>query len=191
MSVQIEKMTNVPRHTFEQSMTKRRNPLDRLARNLPPGTLTWIGLRTERRGLVTPVDRVRAVASHGLEGDHRMEKTPGSARQLTLISEEFIEQIAHFTARDKIDPALLRRNLVVRGINLNALRHQRFQIGEALFEATALCHPCSRMETALGKGGVAAMLGHGGLCARILSTGTISVGDTLAVRPEADNLELF
>ena len=120
-----------------------------------------------------------------------MGKTPGSARQLTLISEEFIQQIAHFTGLTNIDPALLRRNLVVCGINLNALRHQRFQIGEALFEATALCHPCSRMETALGKGGVAAMLGHGGLCARILSTGTISVNDRLAVRPEAENLELF
>ncbi len=113
-----------------------------------------------------------------------MSKTPGSARQVTLISEEFIAQIAHFTACGSIDPALLRRNLVVSGINLNALRHQRFQIGDALFEATALCHPCSRMETALGKGGVAAMIGHGGLCARILSTGTIHIGDQLVVHPE-------
>lgn len=172
-------------------MTKRRNPLDRFARDLPPGTLTWIGLRTERRGPVTAVDCARVIAEHGLEGDHRMGKTAGSARQLTLISEEFIQQIAHFTAHADIDPALLRRNLVVRGINLNALRHQRFQIGEALFEATALCHPCSRMETALGKGGVAAMIGHGGLCARILRSGTINIGDRLTVRPEAENLELF
>ncbi len=120
-----------------------------------------------------------------------MDKTPGSARQVTLISEEFIQQITHFTGLDSIDPVLLRRNLVVRGINLNALRHQRFQIGEALFEATALCHPCSRMETALGKGAVAAMIGHGGLCARILRTGYIRVGDRLEVRPEGENLELF
>jgi MOSC domain-containing protein YiiM len=120
-----------------------------------------------------------------------MSKTPGSARQVTLISEEFIGQIAHFTGHGHIDPGVLRRNLVVRGINLNALRHQRFQIGDALFEATALCHPCSRMETALGKGGVAAMLGHGGLCARILKTGVIRVGDQVEVRPEGENLQLF
>ncbi len=130
------------------------------------------------------VTEAKVIASQGLEGDHRMSKTPGSARQVTLISEEFIQQIAHFTARDSVDPATLRRNLVVRGINLNALRHQRFQIGDALFEATALCHPCSRMEIALGKGGVAAMIGHGGLCARILSTGTIHIGDQLVVHPE-------
>ena len=172
-------------------MTKRSNPLDKIARDLPPGTLTWIGLRSERRGQVTPVERAKAIAAKGLEGDHRMDKTPGSARQVTLISEEFMQQIAHFTGLSTIDPVLLRRNLVVSGINLNALRHQRFQIGEAVFEATALCQPCSRMDAALGKGGVAAMIGHGGLCARILNTGYITVGDRLEVRSEGENLELF
>ena len=172
-------------------MTKRSNPLDKIARDLPPGTLTSIGLRSARRGPVTPVERAKAIATKGLEGDHRMDKTPGSARQVTLISEEFMQQIAHFTGLSTIDPVLLRRNLVVSGINLNALRHQRFQIGEAVFEATALCHPCSRMEAALGKGGVAAMIGHGGLCARILNTGYITVGDRLEVRPKGENLELF
>jgi MOSC domain-containing protein YiiM len=169
-------------------MTKCTNPLDGFAHDLSPGTLTWIGLRTERRGQVTPVERARAIAAKGLEGDHRMGKTPGSARQVTLISEEFMQQITHFTGLDSIDPVLLRRNLVVRGINLNALRHQRFQIGEAVFEATALCHPFSRMEAALGKGGVAAMIGHGGLCARILSTGYIGFVDLLEVGPEGENL---
>ncbi len=172
-------------------MTKRSNPLDKIARNLSPGTLTWIGLRSERRGQVTPVERARALTAKGLAGDHRMGKTPGSARQVTLISEEFMQQIAHFTGLSTIDPVLLRRNLVVSGINLNALRHQRFQIGEAVFEATALCHPCSRMDAALGKGGVAAMIGHGGLCARILNTGYITVGDRLEVLPKGENLELF
>lgn len=165
-------------------MTKRPSPLDRFAQDIAPGTLTWIGLRSKRREPMVVVEQATAIASQGLEGDHRMSKTAGSARQVTLISEEFIAQIAHFTDRHSIDPALLRRNLVVSGVNLNALRHQRFQIGEALFEATALCHPCSRMETALGKGAVAAMIGHGGLCARILSSGTIRLGEQLVVCPE-------
>jgi MOSC domain-containing protein YiiM len=115
-----------------QLVTKRTNPLDRFARDLSPGTLTWIGLRTERRGQVTVVERARAIASQGLEGDHRMDKTPGSARQVTLISEDFIQQISLFTGLDSINPVLLCRNLVVGGINLNALRHQRFQIGDRL-----------------------------------------------------------
>ncbi|MDB4261274.1 MOSC domain-containing protein [bacterium] len=172
-------------------MAKTSNPLDRFARDLPPGRLEWIGVRPSRRLPMEEPSSTMAVARRGLEGDHRLDKTPGSARQVSIISREFIQQIAHFTGRKDIQPGLLRRNLVVSGINLNALRRQRFVIGDALFEATALCHPCSRMESALGKGGVAAMLGHGGLCARILRSGEIRVGDTLVIDVEGANMDLF
>lgn len=171
--------------------TRRSSPIDRFARDLPPGRLEWIGVRPQRRAAMHELTQVQAIARRGLDGDHRVDKTPGSARQVTVISTEFIAQIAHFTGRRRIDPGLLRRNLVVSGINLNALRHQQFSIGDALFEATAICHPCSRMESALGRGGVAAMLGHGGLCAKILETGTIRVGDSICVRSRQQNLDLF
>jgi len=174
---------------YSFAMAKKRNPLDRFARDLPPGTLEWIGVRSARKADMTVLPCVMAVAERGLEGDHRIDKTPGSGRQVTIISVEFIAQIAHFTGRQDIHPGLLRRNLVVSGINLNALRHQRFSIGDALFESTALCHPCSRMETALGKGGVAAMLGYGGLCARIIRSGEIELGDSVEV--QGRNLDLF
>jgi len=88
-------------------------------------------------------------------------------------------EIARCLGRDAIDPAWLRRNLVVKGLNLNVLRHHQFTIGEALFEAGALCHPCSRMEQALGRGGVAAMLGYGGLCCKIIHSGRLRVGDAV------------
>ncbi len=170
---------------------KRNNPLDRFARDLSPGVLEWIGVRPERRGNLLEMQRVVAIAGAGLEGDHRTEKANGSARQVTIISREFIAQIMHYSTKQHIHPGLLRRNLVISGINLNALRHQRFEIGDALFEAGALCHPCSRMETALGKGGVAAMIGHGGLCCKILRSGSIALGNTVEVRPEGENLDLF
>ena len=170
---------------------KRNNPLDRFARDLSPGVLERIGVRPERRGNLLEMQRVVAIAGAGLEGDHRTEKANGSARQVTIISREFIAQIMHYSTKQDIHPGLLRRNLVISGINLNALRHQRFEIGDALFEAGALCHPCSRMETALGKGGVAAMIGHGGLCCKILRSGSIALGNTVEVRPEGENLDLF
>lgn len=157
----------------------QKNLFSRYLKDLKPGTLIWIGLRPGRKQDVVEVNSVLAIAELGLEGDHRCSKTPGSGRQVTIIAEECIDLIARYSGHIVIDPALLRRNLVVRGINLNALRHQRFQIGGALFEATALCHPCSRMDRALGQGGAAAMLGYGGLCARILQSGTIAVGDKL------------
>ncbi|MGH1485911.1 MAG: MOSC domain-containing protein [Cellvibrionaceae bacterium] len=145
--------------------------------DLPAGQLEWIGLRPARKTPMQVVDTVNALEGLGLSGDRRCQGTPGSARQVTIISIEYIDTIARLLKKETIDPGLLRRNLVVSGINLTALRHQRFQIGDATFEATALCHPCSRMEKALGKNGVAAMLGHGGLCAKILQGGCISVGD--------------
>ncbi|WP_246624552.1 MOSC domain-containing protein [Oceanobacter mangrovi] len=92
---------------------------------------------------------------------------------------EHIDVVAKLLQRDQIDPALLRRNLVVSGINLQALRHQQIQIGEAIFELTAQCHPCNRMEEALGPGGTAAMLMHGGLCAKVIQSGEIRVGDAV------------
>ena len=157
-------------------MTKRVNPLDRYAADIAPGELTWIGVRPRRREPLQSITSTKAVATFGLEGDHRMGKTPGSGRQVTIISEEFIAQIEHHLNLSDIDPGDLRRNLVVKGLNLNALRRQRFRIGGALFEATQLCHPCARMEAELGPGGVIAMYGYGGLCAKIISSGHIEVG---------------
>lgn len=160
------------------SMTQKQL-FTRYLKDLKPGKLEWIGLRPKRKADLEVVDTVEALAGLGLEGDHRCSKTPGSSRQVTLISAEFIRMIETYTGIEQIDPAILRRNLVVSGINLNALRHQQFSIGEARFEATALCHPCARMDQALGPGGTAAMLGYGGVCARILESGVISVGDLL------------
>lgn len=146
--------------------------------DLPAGQLEWIGVRPARKMPMLVETQVDALASLGLKGDRRCEATPGSARQVTIISVEYIDMIKRLLQRDDIVPEMLRRNLMVSGINLTALRHQRFQMGEhAIFEATALCHPCRRMELELGKGGVAAMLGHGGLCAKIIQSGMIKIGD--------------
>ena len=78
-----------------------------------------------------------------------------------------------------IDPGLLRRNVVVSGINLLALKDRTFRIGDAVLEMTGHCHPCSRMETNLGPGGYNAMRGHGGITARVIEPGTISTGDSV------------
>ena len=157
-------------------MPTRPHPLDRYLDTLGEGVVDWIGVRPRRREPPRAVPCTRAVADCGLEGDHRMTKTPGSGRQVTLISAEFIGQVAAQLGVAALDPGRLRRNIVVSGINLNALRRQRFWVGEALLEASQLCHPCARMEAELGPGGVIAMYGYGGLCAKIVSSGEIKVG---------------
>ena len=82
-------------------------------------------------------------------------------------------------ARRHVEPALLRRNVVVRGISLIALKGRRFRIGTAVFEGTGPCDPCSRMEEALGPGGLNAMRGHGGLTACVIEAGRFRVGDAV------------
>ena len=154
------------------------NPNSELARlmaTLPQvGRVEWIGLRPARDKAMQEIQSAEAKTGGGLRGDRY---TGGSGKRgVTLIQAEHLPAIAALAGRD-IVPALLRRNVVVSGIPLTALKQRQFRIGDVVFEGTDPCDPCSRMETALGEGGYNAMRGHGGLCARIISGGTFRVGD--------------
>jgi MOSC domain-containing protein YiiM len=76
---------------------------------------------------------------------------------------------------------MVRRNIVVEGLNLLALKGKRFVMGNAILEYSGECHPCSRMEANLGPGGYNALRGHGGITAKIVSTGLIKLGDLIQV----------
>ena len=145
-----------------------------MARYAQDGRLDWIGLRGARR---TDLDVVEAaeLTEAGLEGDHGR---PGK-RAVTLIQTEHLPVIAALAGREAVAPELLRRNLVVSGVNLTAIRNHRLAVGDAVLEITGPCAPCSRMEEALGPGGYNAMRGHGGWCARVVTPGRIAVGDAV------------
>lgn len=156
------------------------SPLRTLMETFPrAGKLEWIGLRPARRASLQSFNHVEVLADHGLVGDHKAQRA-GGKRQVTLIQREHLDAVAKLLGRDAIDPALLRRNLVVSGINLLALRDLQFDIGGAVFEGSGLCEPCSRMEEVLGAGGYNAMRGHGGIIARVISGGIIRTGDAVA-----------
>ncbi|WP_428490438.1 MOSC domain-containing protein [Rhodopila sp.] len=161
-------------------------PLGRLL-NAPmrPGTVAWIGLRPARRQGLIAVARAELDPDGGLIGDHYQGRA-NRCRQVTLIGAEHIAAIGAFLGIGPIEPDLLRRNVVVSGINLHALKGRRFSLGSALLEATGECHPCSRMEQALGVGGYNAVRGQGGVTARIVRAGTVAVGDAICRRDEAD-----
>lgn len=140
------------------------------------GRVEWIAVRPERRKTLQVLDSVE-VLEKGLQGDHY---TGNSGRRgVTLIQAEHIEAVASMLHREHIGPDLLRRNIVVSGINLLALKDRQFRIGTAILKMTGLCHPCSRMEEMLGEGGYNAMRGHGGINACVIERGTITVGDAL------------
>ena len=115
----------------------------------------------------------------GLIGDHYSSRT-GGARHVTLIQTEHLSAIAAHLGLDAVAPEQLRRNIVVAGINLAALKGRRFTLGGAVLEATGECHPCAQMEEILGTGGYNAVRGHGGLTARVVTGGVVRLGDGVA-----------
>lgn len=143
-----------------------------------PGRLEWIGLRSRRREPVTPMQTVELIEGRGLEGDHSAKRS-GSRRQVTHIQWEHLAVIAGLCGETIIAPERLRRNLVVSAINVSSLLARKFRLGDAVLEGTCHCPPCSRMELEFGHGGFNAMRGHGGITARVLKSGTVSVGSQL------------
>ncbi len=153
--------------------------LESLRNTLPQsGVVEWIGVRPARRETMNELDAVTIDKDSGLDGD-RYTKA-GGKRQVTLIQGEHIDGLTSMLAIDQVSPATLRRNIVVRGINLLALKEKRFRVGDAVLEYTGLCHPCSHMEEALGPGGYNAMRGHGGITATVVSGGEVRVGDSVS-----------
>ena len=142
------------------------------------GRVEWIGIRPERRAPLASVGQVEAIAGYGLAGDHYASKTNGK-RQVTLIQAEHLEAVAKILGKTEVRVDWVRRNVLVSGINVYALRDRKFKMGGVVLEGSGTCDPCSRMEEVLGTGGYNAMRGHGGIIARILEGGLIRVGDPL------------
>ncbi len=148
------------------------------------GTVLSINIASTGGAPISSVDQIRAVPGQGLEGDRYFLKagtfsptwTPN--RAVTLIESEAIEALK----RDygiELEPRQSRRNIVTRGIALNHLVGREFKVGRVALRGTKLCEPCSHLE-GLTRAGVKRALAHrGGLCAEILSEGTIAVGDSV------------
>jgi len=142
-----------------------------------PGIVSAISVRPQRLEAPIIINQVRAIEKKGLEGD----RSKGGNRQVTLIQKEHMAVVSSFLGKESIEFTLTRRNILVEGINLLSLKGKQFQIGEAILQYSGDCHPCSRMEDALGEGGYNAMRGHGGITAKIIKSGLISKGDAVCV----------
>lgn len=152
--------------------------------NRPPqieGRVESIVVRGSPREQARTVAATVALAGIGLADDRLGQRGEAelSTRQVTLIQAEHLPVIAGLARVGPIDPIGLRRNLVVSGINLLALKNAKLSVGAALLEIVGPCQPCSRMEETIGPGGYAAMCGHGGMTARVLVGGPIAVGDVI------------
>ena len=146
------------------------------------GRVEAIFLSSEHGELPAPVDRVRARAGRGLEGNRYYwdDGTAPSGRAVTLIASEAVEAVAN-EGDVSVEPAATRRNVLTRGIDVNALVGKRFRIGTVECEGVELCEPCQTLEAMTQPGMIKAFVHRGGLNADILSDGEISVGDPVVV----------
>jgi MOSC domain-containing protein YiiM len=148
------------------------------------GRLVSIHVTPQAGGTPEPRAAARVVAGQGLEGDRHWRATPNARpRELTLISAEALAHLQR--AGLGLAPGASRRQLVTEGVDLDGWTGRRFRVGEVLLEGTKPCRPCDHLESLTAPGVKAALEGRGGLCARIVSGGTLRVGDAVTPVGEA------
>jgi len=142
------------------------------------GHVEAIFVASEPGELPAPVERVRAYAGRGLQGNRYFwedgDAPPG--RGVTLIAAEAMDAVA-LEGNISIEPAATRRNVLTRGIDVNELVGKRFRIGDVECEGVELCEPCAHLESMTEPGVIKALVHRGGLNADILSDCEINLGD--------------
>ena len=130
------------------------------------------------------LDEAVARAGRGLEGDRYFDAAgtfsnrASNGHDLTLIEVEQLEAIT-LTSGHTPTAEDARRNVVTRGIDLNALVGRRFNVGEVECVGRRLCEPCAHLERLTEVGMLRALVHRGGLRADILSDGRIALGDPI------------
>jgi MOSC domain-containing protein YiiM len=165
---------------------RRLDPMAPPTRASFDGTVVSLHLAEAAGRPTRRMTRVGAVPGRGLVGDRYFLATgfysdkPGPDRELTLIELEALEalQAEHGI---ELSPDETRRNVLTQGVPLNDLVDCRFEIGAISVLGIRLCEPCLHLVEVTGKEVLAPLVHRGGLRARILTAGTIHVGDR--VRP--------
>lgn len=148
------------------------------------GTVEAILVAPDAEAPLTRVDAAEAVAGRGLRGDRYFDgrgtfSAPGHGYELTLVEAEVLESVDLSWEQG-------RRNVVTRGIALNALVGQRFTIGSVDCVARRLAEPCAHLEKLARPGLLRPLVHRAGIRADILQSGTITVGDEVIVNLSRD-----
>jgi MOSC domain-containing protein YiiM len=141
------------------------------------GRVEAIFISAERGDLPHPVESAQAVAGKGLEGNRYFD-TGRPEQELTLIEAEQLERVAVEDGLD-IDAAATGRNLLTRGVDLNALVGKRFRVGAIECRGIELCEPCATMQARTRPGVIKALAHRAGLNAEILVGGELRPGDAV------------
>ena len=140
------------------------------------GTIEALAIAPAAEAPMELIDSAQARAGRGLEGDRyfthegTFSNPYSDGHDLTLIEGEVVDELG-------LPPAEARRNVVTRGIDLNALVGQRFRVGEAECVGRRLCEPCAHLQRLTHPGILRDLVHRGGLRADVLSDGAIAIGD--------------
>ncbi len=154
-----------------------------------PGRLVSIFVAPTAGAPMQSVASATALAGRGLEGDRygagigSFNRWPGRGRDVSLIALEALE-----AAQEEFGVRVLegehRRNLVVEGVDLEALRGVPFRIGGVAFEGVRRCAPCKYLVRVTGQDQMFdALVRRGGLRATIVEAGVLEVGDAVEWDP--------
>jgi MOSC domain-containing protein YiiM len=134
-----------------------------------------IHIGPDEGGLLEAVESVRAVAGKGLEGDRNFREggaKPGQA--MTLVEAEKVEDVG-------LAQGETRRNVTVRGVELNDLVGKTFKVGEVECYGVELCEPCEHLESMTRPGIIKDLVHRAGINVDILTDGVIRVGDSISI----------
>lgn len=122
---------------------------------------------------IVEVDSVECVAGKGLRGDRFFDFKDDYKGQATLFAWDVFEKLREAQGKPGLTPAVLRRNVVVEGLDLDSLVGKRFELQGVALEGTGECKPCYWMDQAIGSGAEAWLQGRGGLRCKIHSDGVL------------------
>ena len=142
------------------------------------GVVEQIAIAGEPHALPAPVPRVSVRAGHGIEGEYHRSADPEPGQSLTLIAAEALEGLRE-DAGIELSHEASRRNVLTRGVDLNALVGRRFTVGAVECVGTELCEPCNRLAKLTERGVLRGLVHRGGLRADIVAGGEIAVGDAV------------
>jgi MOSC domain-containing protein YiiM len=126
------------------------------------------------------VGAIECVAGHGIRGDRFFDYQRNYKGQVTFFATEVFNEVCDALGLQNRAPGLVRRNVLTRGIDLNELIGQEFDLQGVQFHGVAECRPCYWMDQALAPGAEQLLKGRGGLRATIVSDGTLRSNAAIA-----------
>ena len=132
------------------------------------------------------VQEIECVAGHGIRGDRFYNYKANYKGQITFFSQEIFDGLSAAFPHVRKSPGMLRRNVIVSGVDLNSLIGEEFQVQGLRFLGTAHCRPCYWLDQAFAPGAEAWLKGNGGLRAQILTSGSLTSGAAELVLAERE-----